>query len=111
GLRRKGCKATRNARGSLKRGVRTTVFPTGEDSAMSELPERTPSEGLPAWLGPIVLGIAVAALLRFGVGAIQVSSGEPLLLRWARILADHPLRAGLAAALALVVLRPRPPSP
>ena len=58
--------------------------------------------------GPIVLGIAASALVRFGVGAIPVRTGEPIALRWARVLADHPVRAALAAALVVIALRPRP---
>lgn len=60
---------------------------------------------------PIAFGIAVSALVHFGVGAIHVVSGEPLALRWLRVLADHPVRAGLAAALLVVALSPRADSP
>jgi hypothetical protein len=69
--------------------------------------ERPGEENPPACLGPIAFGIAVSALVHFGVGSIRVSSGEPVVLRWARILADHPVRATLAAALLVVALRPR----
>ena len=69
--------------------------------------ERPAEENPTAWPGPIAFGIAVAVLVRFGVGAIPVTSGAPIVLRWARILADHPVRTALAAALLVVVVRPR----
>jgi hypothetical protein len=81
------------------------------DRATNEPPAGDP---LPSTLGPIALGIAVSVLVHFGIRAIPVASGEPLALRWARVLADHPVRAALAAALLVVALRPRaatPPNP
>ncbi len=71
---------------------------------MNELPS-DPSP--PARLGSIAFGIAGSVLVHFGVGLIPVASGEPILLRWLRVLADHPVRAGIAATLLVVALRPR----
>jgi hypothetical protein len=69
--------------------------------------ERPAKESPPACLGPIAFGIAVSVLVRFGIGVIPVRSGEPIALRWARVLADHPVRASIAAAFLFVALRPR----
>jgi hypothetical protein len=39
---------------------------------------------------------------------VPVECGEPLALRWLRILAGHPLRSALALALCLGALAPAP---
>ena len=64
----------------------------------------TPSRGLPIWIG---VGVAMAALILRD--SIAVSPGEPAWLRWLRVLADHPIRAGLAASLLLLALSPTKP--
>ena len=73
--------------------------------------ERAAPQIPPVRPGPIAFGIAVSVLVRFGVGSIPVQAGEPIALRWARVLADHPVRAALAAALLAVALRPRTAAP
>lgn len=75
--------------------------------AVSGLPEREEERAGSRSLGPIAFGVAFGLLLHLGVGAIPASSGEPALLRWLRVLADHPVRASLAAALAIAALSRR----
>jgi hypothetical protein len=95
-------------------GLGRRSFGTDEERAVTRLPERAPdpAEERPghSCLRPIAFGILLTVIVRLGVGAAPVESGEPILLRWLRILADHPLRAALAASLAFVALRPRGPS-
>jgi len=58
---------------------------------------------------PLRIGLAsallVAALLAWN-DSHPAASGEPLLVRWARTAAQHPLRTGLALALLAWALRP-----
>jgi hypothetical protein len=67
----------------------------------------------------VAVGLAVAFAAVVVRDSIAVSPGEPGWLRWLRVLADHPIRAGLAASLLVLALSPakasvddpnRPPS-
>lgn len=78
---------------------------------MHGLPDGSDERPRGSILPPIAIGIAVAMLVRFGVHSIQVESGEPWVLRWLRIVAEHPVRTALATCLACVALRPRAASP
>ena len=53
---------------------------------------------------PIALGAAIGVLLHVVVGATSATSGEPALLRWLRVLADHPVRASIAVALVFAAI-------
>ena len=95
----------RTDRESRGAGVRVPAHAPGAHGApMATKPSKAP-------LAPIVMGIAVAVLVHFGVGGIPAASGEAAWLRWLRVLADHPVRTALAAYLAALALRSRPPSP
>lgn len=49
----------------------------------------------------IGVGVGVAIAIAIFRGSIAVAPGEPGWMRWLRVLADHPIRAGLAASLLL----------
>ena len=55
-------------------------------------------------LGPFLWGLVALGDLMVLPGA-----GEPLLARWARKLAEHPVRGSLALALLVLALRPAHP--
>ena len=56
------------------------------------------------WVIPfgVVVGFAAAAVRDL----IAVAPREPGWLRWLRVLADHPIRAGIAASLVVLALSP-----
>ena len=55
----------------------------------------------------VVLGaLALSVSATFVCEAIRPEPGEPLWLRWLRVLADHPVRGFLAAALLLLAFSP-----
>jgi len=78
---------------------------------MTSVPERGEERVGTRSLAPLAFGVAAGLLLHLGVGAIPAHSGEPALLRWLRVLADHPVRASLAAALAHAAVARRRSSP
>jgi hypothetical protein len=53
-------------------------------------------------------GAALALALRAGSALVDAAPGEPLVVRWLRTLADHPLRSGAALALVLWAVLPSP---
>ncbi|MCI0547025.1 MAG: hypothetical protein L0027_07050, partial [Candidatus Rokubacteria bacterium] len=61
-----------------------------------------PSGGLPAAL---LAGSSAAFLLVLLDGALEPRSGEPLLLRFARAAADHPVRTAVAGTCLALALR------
>jgi len=56
-------------------------------------------------LGPPLMAGALVLALQFVVGELVPRAGEPLLLRWARTAAAHPLRTGTALGLLLLSAR------
>ena len=54
-------------------------------------------------LGGLVLPLSAALVC----GAIEPEAGEALVLRWLRVVDDHPLRAYLAAVLLILAVRVR----
>jgi hypothetical protein len=67
-------------------------------------PELPPGPILP--LGKLLLALALPAAAVLACDAIRPEAGEPLWLRWLRVLADHPVRASLAAALFILAASP-----
>jgi hypothetical protein len=65
----------------------------------------TPNHGPRRW-SSLWLGAAVAIAAVVVRGSLAVSPGEPGWLRWLRVLADHPIRAGIAASLLFIALSP-----
>lgn len=59
---------------------------------------------------PLLLAAAVIACVELLCATVQPVPGEPLLLRWMRVVADHPVRAGLAFYLLFWSAGPRPVS-
>jgi hypothetical protein len=57
----------------------------------------------------LALGAGCAFLARLADQALAPEAGEPLLLRWVRAAADHPVRTAAAAACLALALRPGPP--
>jgi hypothetical protein len=71
-------------------------------------PPRTPQR--PRWTPWAVAALATAALV-FVLGLHPPQPGEGPLLRWLRMLAEHPVRAALAMGLVLwATSRPVKPS-
>lgn len=54
----------------------------------------------------VAVGLTVALAATVVRDSIAVSPGEPGWLRWLRVLADHPIRAGVATSLLLLALSP-----
>jgi len=57
-------------------------------------------------LGRLLLALALPAAAMLACAAIRPEPGEPAWLRWLRVLADHPVRASLAAALVILAVSP-----
>ena len=60
------------------------------------------------WIG--IASALVVELLVAWNGAQPAGCDEPLVLRWARIAAQHPLRTGIALTLLISAARPARPS-
>jgi hypothetical protein len=61
------------------------------------------------WIG--IASVLVVGVLVAWNGAQPASCDEPLVLRWARIAAQHPVRTGIALALLISAACPtRPPA-
>jgi len=56
-------------------------------------------------VGPPLIAGALVLALQFVVGELVPRAGEPLVLRWARTAAEHPLRTGTALGLLLLAAR------
>ena len=75
-------------------------------------PSRSPSasvgrrSALPP-LAPFLLGTALWAAVSLGDSLLPPGPGEPLVGRWLRKLAEHPLRSSLALGLLLAAGWPR----